>query len=116
MTVSPPWIPKRFDEEGIKEVLRKFMNTLLNTYSFFILYANIDEYNGNEKEVPFEERQEIDRWILSKLYSVVMQVNEFLEAYELTKAARLISDFVVDDVSNWYIRRNRTLYQKRLYR
>jgi isoleucyl-tRNA synthetase len=112
MTVSPPWIPKRFDEEGIKEVLRKFMNTLLNTYSFFILYANIDEYKGNEKEVSFEDRQEIDRWILSKLYSVVAQVNEYLEAYELTKAARLISDYVVDDVSNWYIRRNRRRFWK----
>ncbi len=64
LTVSPPWTPKRFDEEGIKEVLRKFMNTLLNTYSFFVLYANIDNYQPGKQEIAFEERPEIDRWII----------------------------------------------------
>jgi len=112
LTTSPPWTPKRFDEEGIKEVLRKFVNTLLNTYSFFVLYANIDDYTGKESEFAFHDRQEIDRWILSKLYSVVDQVNGYLDAYELTKAARLINDYVVDDVSNWYIRRNRRRFWK----
>ena len=112
LTTSPPWTPKRFDEEGIKEVLRKFVNTLLNTYSFFVLYANIDDYTGKDSEIAFHDRQEIDRWILSKLYSVVDQVNGYLDAYELTKAARLINDYVVDDVSNWYIRRNRRRFWK----
>jgi len=112
MTTSPPWTPKRFDEEGIKEVLRKYVNTLLNTYSFFVLYANIDAYTGEEESVAFIDRQEIDRWILSKLYSIVTQVGELMEGYELTKAARLISDYVVDDVSNWYVRRNRRRFWK----
>ena len=72
LTASPPWTPKRFDEEGIKEVLRKFMNTLLNTYSFFVLYANIDDYKPGEKDIPFKNRPEIDRWIISKLYEEIM--------------------------------------------
>ncbi len=112
MTVSPPWTPKRFDEEGIKEVLRKFMNTLLNTYSFFVLYANIDNYKPGETNIPFAERPEIDRWIISKLYAIVQKVNDSLEIYELTRAARLISDYIVDDVSNWYVRRNRRRFWK----
>jgi isoleucyl-tRNA synthetase len=112
MTVSPPWTPKRFDEEGIKEVLRKFMNTLLNTYSFFVLYANIDNYKPGETNIAFAERPEIDRWIISKLYAIVQKVNDSLEIYELTRAARLISDYIVDDVSNWYVRRNRRRFWK----
>jgi isoleucyl-tRNA synthetase len=112
MTVSPPWTPKRFDEEGIKEVLRKFMNTLINTYSFFILYANIDNFQPGNVKVPFKGRPEIDRWIISKLYATVVQVNESMVIYELTRAARLISDYLVDDVSNWYVRRNRRRFWK----
>jgi isoleucyl-tRNA synthetase len=112
MTVSPPWTPKRFDEEGIKEVLRKFMNTLINTYSFFVLYANIDNYQPGNESIPFEKRPEIDRWIISKLYASVEQTNELMEVYELTRAARLISDYLVDDVSNWYVRRNRRRFWK----
>jgi isoleucyl-tRNA synthetase len=112
ITVSPPWTPKRFDEEGIKEVLRKFMNTLLNTYSFFVLYANIDNYKPGETNIAFAERPEIDRWIISKLYAIVQKVNDSLEIYELTRAARLISDYIVDDVSNWYVRRNRRRFWK----
>jgi isoleucyl-tRNA synthetase len=112
MTVSPPWTPKRFDEEGIKEVLRKFMNTLINTYSFFVLYANIDNYKPGKEEVAFESRPEIDRWIISKLYATVEEVNELIEKYDLTRAARLISDYLVDDVSNWYVRRNRRRFWK----
>ena len=112
MTVSPPWTPKRFDEEGIKEVLRKFMNTLINTYSFFVLYANIDNYSPEKENLPFEKRPEIDRWIISKLYATVEQINELMESYELTRAARLISDYLVDDVSNWYVRRNRRRFWK----
>jgi isoleucyl-tRNA synthetase len=112
MTISPPWTPKRFDEEGIKEVLRKFINTLLNIYSFFVLYANIDEYDTNLNPVPFKQRPEIDQWILSKLYSIITQINEDMENYELTRAARLISEYIVDDVSNWYVRRNRRRFWK----
>ncbi len=112
MTVSPPWTPKRFDEEGIKEVLRKFVNTLINTYSFFVLYANIDGYQGEEPNLPLEQRPEIDQWILSRLYTVVNQCNQLMAEYDLTRAARLISDYIIDDVSNWYIRRNRRRYWK----
>ncbi len=112
MTVSPPWTPKRFDEEGIKEVLRKFVNTLINTYAFFVLYANIDRYNGGEPAIEINRRPEIDRWILSKLYWLTEEANRLMECYDLTRAARLISDYVVDDVSNWYIRRNRRRFWK----
>ena len=112
MTVSPPWTPKRFDEEGIKEVLRKFMNTLVNTYSFFVLYANIDDYQPGKEKIDFTSRPEIDRWIISKLYATIEKANEMMEVYELTKAARLISDYLVDDVSNWYVRRNRRRFWK----
>ncbi len=112
LTVSPPWTPKRFDEEGIKEVLRKFMNTLLNTYSFFVLYANIDDYKPKENISDFSDRPEIDRWIISKLYAIIGLVNESMENYDLTRAARQISDFLVDDVSNWYVRRNRRRFWK----
>ena len=112
MTVSPPWTPKRFDEKGIKEVLRKFMNTLINTYSFFVLYANIDDFQPGKQKIPFEERPEIDRWIISKLYGIVEQVNTAMEDYELTRAARTLNDYLVDDVSNWYVRRNRRRFWK----
>ena len=112
MTVSPAWTPKRFDEEGIKEVLRKFINTLINTYSFFVLYANIDGYQGEEQSIPVHQRPEIDQWILSRLYTLIAQTNPLMEEYELTRAARMISDYVIDDVSNWYIRRNRRRYWK----
>jgi isoleucyl-tRNA synthetase len=112
MTTSPPWTPKRFDEEGIKEVLRKFINTLINSYSFFVLYANIDKYNGGESKISVLSRSEIDRWILSKLYDITGQVNTMMNGYELTKAARLLSDFIINDISNWYIRRNRRRFWK----
>ncbi len=112
MTISPPWTPKRFDEEGIKEVLRKYVNTLLNIYSFFVMYANIDGYKGDEKEIPFNNRPEIDRWILSKLYTLNADVSDRMENYDLTRAARMISAYVVDDVSNWYVRRNRRRFWK----
>jgi isoleucyl-tRNA synthetase len=112
MSASPPWTPKRFDEEGIKEVLRKFINTFLNTYSFFVLYANIDQFDLAEKEIAIEDRQEIDRWILSKFYGIVEQVNNLMDVYEITRVARMISSFIVDDLSNWYIRRNRRRFWK----
>jgi isoleucyl-tRNA synthetase len=112
MSVSPPWIPKKFDIEGIAEVQRKFINTLLNTYSFFVLYANIDKFDPESKPVPFDERPEIDRWILSRLYSLTDEVNDNFNKYELSKAIRGISDYLIDDVSNWYVRRNRRRFWK----
>jgi len=112
MTVSSPWTPKKFDPEGVAEVQRKFINTLLNTYSFFALYANIDNFNRAENPVPFEDRPEIDRWILSRLYSIIQKVEENFNKFDLTRATRLISEYLIDDVSNWYVRRNRRRFWK----
>jgi isoleucyl-tRNA synthetase len=112
ITVSAPWVPKRFDTSGIAEVYRKFFDTLFNTYSFFALYANIDRFEVNSPQIKFEQRPEIDRWILSLLYSTVEQVTEKMENYDMTRAARIMSDFVIDDVSNWYVRRNRRRFWK----
>lgn len=112
MTVSPPWLPKKFDLEGVAEVQRKIINTLINTYSFFVLYANIDNFDLKAEKIPPEKHLEMDRWILSRLYTVVDEVEKNFEAYELTKAARLISDYVIDDLSNWYVRRNRRRFWK----
>ena len=111
-TVSPPWIPTRFDRGGIGEVLRKFFGTLVNTYSFFVLYANIDHFAYNKKPSSIDERPEIDRWILSTLNSLIKKVHAFLSRYDVTKAARAIQDFVIDDLSNWYVRRNRRRFWK----
>lgn len=112
ITVNNPWIPKKFDEQGIAEVYRKFFDTLINTYSFFALYANIDGFDPREESVPVPERSEIDRWILSRLYTLVEQVGGCLKDYNLTPAARPVADFVIDDVSNWYVRRNRRRFWK----
>jgi isoleucyl-tRNA synthetase len=112
VTVSSPWVPKRFDIDGITEVYRKFFDTLLNTYGFFALYANIDKFDPTSKSVPISERPEIDRWILSLLYSTVESVNEKFENYDMTRAARIVTDFMLDDVSNWYVRRNRRRFWK----
>ncbi len=112
MTVNNPWIPKRFDIKGIEEVYRKFFDTLMNTYSFFALYANIDQFDPQTAPVAFSERPEIDRWILSRLYTIIDKVNDRMEHYDITHAARPIADFVLDDVSNWYVRRNRRRFWK----
>ncbi len=112
MSVSPPWIPKRFDESGLQETVRKFFSTLMNVYSFFVMYANLDGYSGKEEAVPFEDRPEIDRWILSRLYTVMDRVNTSLDNYDITRAVRALADFMIDDVSNWYVRRNRRRFWK----
>ncbi len=112
MAVSPPWIPKKFDEAGLQEVVRRFFSTLLNVYSFFVMYANLDGYSGQEEAVPFEQRPEIDRWILSRLYTVVDQVRGSLDNYDITRAVRTLNDYMIDDVSNWYVRRNRRRFWK----
>ena len=112
ITNSPPWRTTLFDEEGLIEVQRKFFGTLLNTYSFFALYANIDKFNYNEVPVPFEKREEIDRWILSRLNSLVDEYEKLMDSYEITKAARAVSSFTVDQLSNWYVRRCRRRFWK----
>ncbi len=107
ITNSSPWENLRFDVEGIEEVRRKFFGTLYNTYSFFTLYANVDNFVNDQPEVPYQNRPEIDRWIISLLNTLVEDVTTYLDDYEPTKAGRAISDFVNDNLSNWYVRLNR---------
>ncbi|MFC7775017.1 isoleucine--tRNA ligase [Flavobacterium sp. GCM10027622] len=110
-----PWDNLKFDIEGVAEVRRKFFGTLYNTYSFFALYANIDGFKYNEAEVPLAERPEIDRWILSELHTLIQLVDEAYAEYEPTKAARAISDFVQENLSNWYVRLCRRRFWKGEY-
>ncbi|SFN44451.1 Isoleucyl-tRNA synthetase [Bizionia echini] len=107
-----PWDNLKFDLEGIEEVKRKFFGTLYNTYSFFSLYTNLDNFTYQEAEIPLEERPELDRWILSELHTLIEKVDKFYEEYEPTKAARAISDFTQDYVSNWYVRLSRRRFWK----
>ncbi|AWH84305.1 isoleucine--tRNA ligase [Flavobacterium album] len=110
-----PWDNLKFDIEGVAEVRRKFFGTLYNTYSFFALYANIDGFSYEEPEVPLNERPEIDRWILSELNTLIKDVDGFYADYEPTKAARAISDFVQENLSNWYVRLCRRRFWKGEY-
>ncbi|MBQ3634981.1 MAG: isoleucine--tRNA ligase [Bacteroidales bacterium] len=107
LTNAQPWDNLKFDVAGVDEVRRKFFGTLYNTYSFFALYANIDGYTGNEPKVPVAERPEIDRWIISLLNTVVAEATDAMESYEPTRAGRAIQDFVMENLSNWYVRLNR---------
>ena len=109
---SPVWTPLKFDEEGLKEVHSKFFNTLKNTYSLFELYANTDGIDPREYDVDYNELEEIDKWLLSKYNKLLKYVTESYEEYDLTKVVRSITDFVNDDLSNWYIRRNRRRFWK----
>ena len=109
---SPPWRPTLFDEDGLVEVQRKFFGTLLNTYSFLALYANIDKFSYREEAIPVEEREEIDQWIISKLNSLIVEFKDLMDEYEVTKAARAVSDFTIDHLSNWYVRRCRRRFWK----
>lgn len=104
---SSPWDNLKYDPEGVRETSRKLFATLYNTYSFFALYANVDGFDNSEPQVPVAERPEIDRWILSLLNTLIREVEESLDDYEPTKAARAINDFVNDNLSNWYVRLNR---------
>jgi len=115
ISTSQPWDDLNFNPEGIEEVTRKFFGTLHNTYSFFTLYANIDGFTYAEPEIPIAERPELDRWILSELHSTIAQVTETLDRYEPTKAARLISEFVTENLSNWFVRLSRRRFWKGSY-
>ena len=105
--VSPVWTPIKFDEDGLKEVYSKFFNTLKNTYNFFALYANTDEVDARSLKVTYDDLEEIDKWLLSKYNKLVKYTTDAYEEYDLNKVVRSITDFVSEDLSNWYIRRNR---------
>ena len=105
--VSPAWMPTRFDVEGLREVQSKFFGTIRNVYNFFTLYANTDQIDPREFFIPYEDRPELDKWILSKYNSLIEAVISEMEVYDLTRAVRKIQDFVNEDFSNWYIRRAR---------
>ena len=109
---SPPWKPKLFDMESIADVQRKFFGTLLNTYAFFALYANIDGFKHSEPDIPVLQRHDIDRWILSLLNTTMAEYIEAMDGYDPTRAARLVSNFTVEQLSNWYVRRNRRRFWK----
>jgi len=109
---SPPWRPKSFNTAEIEEEQRRFFRAFINSYNFFVLYANVDGFTGSEPDVSLAERSELDRWVLSCLNTLVEGVHARMEQYDLTGSARLISDFAVDDLSNWYIRRSRKRFWK----
>jgi len=104
---SQPWDNLKFDNDGVNEIRRKYFGTLYNTYSFFALYANVDGFTGEEALIPVKDREEIDRWIISLLNSLVKYVDAHIADYDLTPAARAIEEFVEDNLSNWYVRLNR---------
>ncbi|KPL03628.1 MAG: isoleucyl-tRNA synthase [candidate division Zixibacteria bacterium SM1_73] len=107
LSVSHPWLPTRIIKDAITEVEKKFLSTLRNTYSFFALYANIDKFNPGEHKVDLKDRPDLDRWTISKLNSLVRKVTSGLDNYDLTRSARQIQEFVIEDLSNWYVRRSR---------
>jgi len=112
ITNASPWDSLKFDVEGIKEVQRKFFGTLYNTYQFFALYANVDQFFDEEQQIPIENRPELDRWILSELHSLIKNVTEDFDMYEPTTAGRAIDTFVNDQLSNWYVRLCRRRFWK----
>jgi isoleucyl-tRNA synthetase len=110
ITSSNPWVPKRYDAEGVKEAARKFFDTLLSTYHFFRMYAQVEEWSPSDADPAATDRPLLDRWLLSRLDSVVRGVRRELDGYQITKAYRLLGDFVVEDLSNWYVRRSRSRF------
>ena len=113
IVTSSPWDNLKYDPEGVAEVSRKFFSTLSNTYNFFAMYANVDGFTGEEAQVPMAQRPEIDRWILSLLNTLVKKVTEAFDDYEPTRGVRALSTFVLDDLSNWYVRLNRKRFWSR---
>ena len=113
ISCSSPWDNLRYDNDGVAEVSRKFFSTLQNTYNFFAMYANVDGFTGEEPGVPLAQRSELDRWILSLLNTLISDVEAALDDYEPTKAVRAITDFVQDNLSNWYVRLNRKRFWSR---
>jgi isoleucyl-tRNA synthetase len=109
---TPPWRPKSFNPDELVEGQRKFFRALINSYNFFVLYANVDEFEFSQAPIPMSDRSELDRWIISALYTLVKSVEEAMDDYDPTLATRLIEAFVVDDLSNWYIRRSRRRFWK----
>jgi isoleucyl-tRNA synthetase len=107
LEVSPAWVPTKFNVDEVKEVVGKFIGTLKNVYSFFSTYANIDGFDVAQYPVSWQKTAEIDRWIISRLQSLIKKVNEWNEVFEFTRSVRAIQDFVIDEVSNWYVRRSR---------
>ncbi|MBI4410747.1 MAG: isoleucine--tRNA ligase [Gemmatimonadetes bacterium] len=107
LTVSQPWVPKRFDPAALAESARRTFDTLANTYRFFALYANLEAWRPSDADPPQEQRAILDRWVLSRLAALVAQVGEDLDGYEITRAGRSIGEFIVEDLSNWYVRRSR---------
>lgn len=107
LSVSPAWTPTKFDEDGLIDVVSKFFGTLKNIYNFFVLYANMDEIDPREFDVPYADRPELDRWILSKYNQLIKDVTEYMDEYDHMKTVRAITNFVAEDLSNWYIRRAR---------
>ena len=112
LTNASPWDNLRFDMEGLEEVRRKFFGTLHNTYAFFALYANVDDFQFKEAAIPASERPEMDQWILSELNSLIAQVVDSMEAFEPTRAFRPIQEFTVEKLSNWYVRLGRRRFGK----
>jgi isoleucyl-tRNA synthetase len=110
ITSSNPWLPKRYDAEGVREAARRFFDTLFNTYRFFTLYAEAEAWSPSEADPTPAERPLMDRWLLSRLHAVIEQVSTELEDYQLTRAYRALGDFVVEDLSNWYVRRSRSRF------
>lgn len=107
LEVSPPWVPTRFDVDGVREIQSKFIGTLKNVYSFYSTYANIDGFDAAAYPQDWTREAEIDRWIISRLHSLIRDVRDYTEIYEFTKSVRAIQDFVIDELSNWYVRRSR---------
>ena len=107
LSVSPAWTPTKFDEEGLSDVVSKFFGTLRNVYNFFVLYANQDDIDPRKFDVPYAQRPELDRWVLSKYNQLIHDVTEYMDQYDHMKTVRAITDFVAEDLSNWYIRRAR---------
>jgi len=112
ITNSPPWRPTLFNEDDLVDYQRKFFGTLYNTYAFFALYSNIDKFDFSQEKLPYESRPEIDRWIISKLNAIISEYKELMDGYDVTKASRLLSSYVIDDLSNWYVRRCRRRFWK----